>query len=42
MNQEIQELSIEEIELITGGGIENDPPTAMWIEYPAVVNNPPG
>jgi hypothetical protein len=41
MNQEIQEISIEEIEVVDGGGHDIATPNAA-IDYPQVVNNPPG
>jgi len=42
MNQDIQEILIEELELVSGSVLEIDPPTAQAIDYPQVVNNPPG
>lgn len=41
MNQEIQEISIEEIEVVDGG-VHDMPATNAAIDYPEVVNNPPG
>lgn len=41
MNQEIQEVSIEEIKVVDGGGHDMPAPNAV-IDYPEVVNNPQG
>ncbi|HEY0585225.1 MAG TPA: hypothetical protein VGD52_03760 [Pseudoduganella sp.] len=44
MNQVIQDLAAEELALVNGSGFEIDPPVANseGVDYPAVVNNPPG
>lgn len=42
MNQEIQELSIDELETVDGSRFDIDPPIAQAVDYPQVVNNPPG
>jgi hypothetical protein len=44
MSQDFQEMAIEEIEQVSGSAFEIDPPVAQTtgVDYPAVVNNPPG
>lgn len=42
MNQEIEEISIEELELVNGSGFDNDPSSTTAVIYPEVENNPPG
>ncbi len=42
MNQEIQDMSIEEIEFVNGGSVEGEQAKTLAVEFPEVVNNPPG
>jgi hypothetical protein len=42
MNQNIEDISIEELQLVNGNGSESNQMEALEIEYPQVVNNPPG
>jgi len=41
MNQEIQEITDDEIGLISGSIAEIDPPKALSSEYPQIINEPP-
>lgn len=42
MNQDIQEISFEEIEQVNGSTHDTARSTTQAIDYPEVVNNPPG
>ena len=42
MNQDIQAITIDEIELVNGSEHVAEPSEALAVEFPVIINNPPG